>query len=238
MTDTRELGLPLVQAAQAQKHVTVNEALTRLDALTRTVIASRSLSAPPVSPDEGAVYAVAAGASGAWAGQEGQLAIAVNGGWRFVQPKRGWAAWDAVLDRGVVFDGTDWVGSGMVPSAGGAATVARVLEFDHVITPGADNATVITIPSHSIVHCITARVLGAITGAGITGWKLGVSGSADRHGSGLGVALNSYALGLTGSPVTYWSDTPVMLTAEGGDFTSGTVRIAVHLTTFEPPRAV
>ena len=32
MTDTSQLGLPLLEPAQAQKHVTVNEALVRLDA--------------------------------------------------------------------------------------------------------------------------------------------------------------------------------------------------------------
>jgi len=34
MDETARIGLPLVQAAQAQKHVTVNEAFARLDALT------------------------------------------------------------------------------------------------------------------------------------------------------------------------------------------------------------
>ncbi len=36
MTDTTRLGLPLLAPAQAQKHVTVNEALGRLDAVVRT----------------------------------------------------------------------------------------------------------------------------------------------------------------------------------------------------------
>nr|WP_246413881.1 DUF2793 domain-containing protein [Rubricella aquisinus] len=196
------------------------------------------MTTPPVTPEEGTVYAVGSGATGAWAGEDGMLAIAVNGGWRFVVPKRGWAAWDVALDRGLVFDGTDWADTMAAPSAGGAATVARVIEFDHVITAGASNATLGVIPARGVVHAVTARVIGAITGTGTTGWQLGVSGSPDRHGTGLGLALNSYAAGVTGQPVTYWSDTPLLLTAEGGDFTAGSVRIAIHLTEFTPPRAV
>ena len=38
MTDTANLLLPLLQAAQAQKHVTVNEALLRLDALVQQIM--------------------------------------------------------------------------------------------------------------------------------------------------------------------------------------------------------
>ena len=47
MTDTSQLKLPLLQPAQAQKHVTVNEALVRLDGLAQLVMQSRSLTIPP-----------------------------------------------------------------------------------------------------------------------------------------------------------------------------------------------
>ena len=49
MSETTQLGLPLLQPAQAQKHVTVNEALVRLDGLTQLVLASATVTAPPVS---------------------------------------------------------------------------------------------------------------------------------------------------------------------------------------------
>ena len=42
MTDTKRLGLPLMDAAQAQKHVTHNEALVRLDALTHLTVSARA----------------------------------------------------------------------------------------------------------------------------------------------------------------------------------------------------
>ncbi len=57
-------------------------------------------------------------------------------------------------------------------------------------------------------------------------------------GTGYGHWKNTYVQGLTGQPVTYWSDTPVLLSAEGGDFVSGSIRIAIHTTVLTPPAAV
>ena len=70
----RCLGLPnsrcrCVLPAQAQKHVTVNEALARLDAAAQLRVVSFAETTPPPSAVDGAGYAVPAGASGAWAGQ-------------------------------------------------------------------------------------------------------------------------------------------------------------------------
>ena len=47
MTNTPRLVLPAIEAAQAQKHVTHNEALTLLDALTQLAVESRTLTTPP-----------------------------------------------------------------------------------------------------------------------------------------------------------------------------------------------
>ena len=58
MATTPSLGLPLVEGGQAQKHVTVNEAFTRLDALAQLSVISRTISAPPVGPAEGDQYIV------------------------------------------------------------------------------------------------------------------------------------------------------------------------------------
>ncbi|WP_373355266.1 DUF2793 domain-containing protein [Pseudoroseicyclus sp. CXY001] len=89
------LKLPYMQAAQAQKHVTHNEALQMLDALVALVVTSFDATEPPADPAEGEVHALGAGASGAWEGQAGRLAIFAGGGWLFVPPKEGWLAWDA-----------------------------------------------------------------------------------------------------------------------------------------------
>ena len=66
--ETMRLQLPLLQPAQAQKHVTVNEALMRLDGLTNAVLESASVAVPPEAVIDGQSWGVPSGASGAWAG--------------------------------------------------------------------------------------------------------------------------------------------------------------------------
>jgi hypothetical protein len=94
------LGLPYLEAAQAQKHVTHNEALRRLDAIVQLAVIDRDLAAPPPTPLEGDRYIVAAGASGAWAGRAGQVAAWQDGAWAFFAPAAGWLAW--VADEGML----------------------------------------------------------------------------------------------------------------------------------------
>ena len=83
MADTPKLGLPLIAASQAQKHVTMNESLYALDALMQTTVLDKDLSAPPGSPNDGDAYLVDSGASGTWVGQSGNVAAFYNGLWTF-----------------------------------------------------------------------------------------------------------------------------------------------------------
>lgn len=103
------LSLPLIQPAQAQKHVTHNEALLALEALVQLAVADRSLTAPPASPAEGARHIVAAGATGDWAGKAGQVALWQNGGWVFLAPQTGFRAWIAAEGVAAVWTGAAWV---------------------------------------------------------------------------------------------------------------------------------
>ena len=51
MSDTStHLLLPYLLAAQAQKHITVNEALRLLDGLVQLAVLDRHLTVPPASP--------------------------------------------------------------------------------------------------------------------------------------------------------------------------------------------
>lgn len=238
MARTANLQLPLVQPSQAQKHVTVNEAFSRLDATAQLRVVSSSVQDPPASAQDGQSYLVPSGASGIWAGRVGQIAVQVNGGWIFLEPKAGWRAWDESIGAHQVFDGTGWIARAIVVSARGAATVENILEFDHTIVTGATNSTSVVIPKQAQVVGITGRVIAAVTGTSVTGWRIGVSGAADRYGTGLGKALNSYVVGLSGAPVTYYADTPLLISAEGGSFSGGKLRIAVHLVQLVPPRTV
>jgi hypothetical protein len=238
MASTAQFELPLVAPAQAQKHVTVNEALARLDAVAQLRVTASALAAPPAAIVDGASYLVPEGATGAWSGQSGRIAIGANGGWVFLAPKAGWQAWDESTGARLLFDGAAWIPGALAASAHGAATIARVLEFDHPIVPGSTNSTAVAIPTHAQVIGVTGRVIGAISGSGLTGWRVGVAGADNRYGSGLGLGANSYLSGLSGSPVSYYAATPLLLSGEGGAFAGGIVRLAVHLQQLEPPRAV
>lgn len=102
------LSLPLMQASQAQKHVTHNEALMRLDLLVQLAVSDRMLTVPPISPVEGQRHIVAPSPSGAWAGKAKKIAVWQDGAWQFTTPLVGWQAWVVAEGRVVIYDGTAW----------------------------------------------------------------------------------------------------------------------------------
>jgi hypothetical protein len=108
MDHTTNLDLPYIAPAQAQKHVTHNEALRALDALVQLSVRSRRFAAPPQEPVEGDRYVVASGASVPWAGRNGQIAAWQDGAWAFFQPQEGWHAFVVDEHRFVVFDRESW----------------------------------------------------------------------------------------------------------------------------------
>ena len=110
MTDTTpRSGLPLLAAAQAQKHVTHNEALLQLDALGCAYLLDRDLTAPPASPADGDAWLVKATATGDWTGQDGNIAYSVDGAWRFYPPYAGLIAYVADENALLACDGAAWV---------------------------------------------------------------------------------------------------------------------------------
>lgn len=125
MTDvTPNLNMPYILPSQAMKHVTHNEALQILDAATNSVIVA-TLTAPPETPAEGALYRVAAAATDAWSGKDGRLAFFIDSAWIFLSPHAGWRAWFADDARTRVYDGATWIdplANPVVDSLGIAAT--------------------------------------------------------------------------------------------------------------------
>ena len=109
MDTTPNLALPYILASQAQKHVTHNEAIRALDALVQISVKDRDLAAPPGAPVEGDRYIVAAAATGAWSGHDGEVAAWQDAAWMFYAPAEGWIAWVADEDALLAFDGADWV---------------------------------------------------------------------------------------------------------------------------------
>lgn len=88
MVETSRYGLPLLQAGRAQKEITHNEALARVDALLHLVIESRRSNMPPSAAD-GRAWLVAPAATGAWAGRDGAIAVDDASGWSFIVPREG-----------------------------------------------------------------------------------------------------------------------------------------------------
>lgn len=118
MADTTpNLSLPQIAAAQAQKHVTHNEALAILDAVVQAAVADRDLTAPPVSPAEGQRWIVKPTATGDWAGHNNAVALWDGGAWNFYVPKAGWLVY--VLDEGalVTWSGSAWINAVAAPTS-------------------------------------------------------------------------------------------------------------------------
>ena len=237
MTDTYNFALPLVQAAQAQKHVTVNEALARIDAIAQMRLIDVDITTPPAAID-GAAYGIGASPGGAWAANAGDVAIFFNGGWLFLTPNPGWKAWNETTGVALLHDGAKWHADALAVSPGGAATFCKISETVHVIGGGTSSTTGIMIPKNAMVLGITARVESAITGTGVSAWTLGIPGAPTRYGYGLGLGKNSFAHGVTGAPITYYSDTALILSTDAGSFIDGTVRLAVHFLELGRPRIV
>lgn len=101
------LQMPYMAAAQAQKHITHNEALERLDAVVQLVVQSFSETQPPAAPEEGQIWCIGLGGVNEWATHDGELAVWANGGWLFIVPHAGWRAVQGTELR--VFDGAAWV---------------------------------------------------------------------------------------------------------------------------------
>ena len=108
MSETPRLKLGALASDQSQKHVIVNKALVKLDALVDLHLLDRHLTAPPAAAD-GDAYLVAAGATDDWSGQDHRVAYRIDGGWRFYDAFTGLRAYVVDENALMVFDGAGWV---------------------------------------------------------------------------------------------------------------------------------
>lgn len=105
---TTRHGLPYLMPAQAQKHVTHNEALRMLDGLVNIALSGMGSNEPPAPPVEGEIHLVGEQPEGDWNGQAGRLAVFQDGGWFFHAPVSGMTAYDLASGQLLVYDGSDW----------------------------------------------------------------------------------------------------------------------------------
>jgi Protein of unknown function (DUF2793) len=123
MAQTAHLGITLVEQAQAQKEVTVNEAFGRIDAWLNNGAIASAINTPPTTPAAGDVYVIGASPTGAWVGHNKEIAY-FDQVWRFITPRAGSTVWMLNLNQFQVFSGTDW--GAATPSLTG--TYSRMLE--------------------------------------------------------------------------------------------------------------
>jgi len=93
-------------------------------------VKDRDLTAPPGGEAEGDRYIPAAAATGAWAGQEGNIAHFVDGAYEFYTPKEGWRCWVDDEDVALVHDGANWIADGSNFSDGSAASPSIAFASD------------------------------------------------------------------------------------------------------------
>lgn len=105
---TLRYALPLLASGQAQKEITHNEALLRLDSLIGPTIESHVVSTPPSNPQSGQMWLVATAATGEWADKSGSLAVWTDGGWRYTLPQSGLLLWSNADQAFGWYDGVIW----------------------------------------------------------------------------------------------------------------------------------
>ncbi len=112
----------------------------------------------------------------------------------------------------------------------GASIQFAVIETLVAGLSGASVAAPVGLPANCIVFAVGATVVVAVTGAA----SYAVSDSGSSYGSGLSVAAGSSNLGLIGPKGVYSGGLPVTLTASGGAFTGGAVRLSYHVAFMAP----
>jgi hypothetical protein len=106
---TPNLGLRELVPSQSQAHIPLNTTLRIIDGAVNIQVLGRATG--PNSPaTPGDRYIVAASPTDSWEGQEGNIALAVEGdAWVFLTPKDGWIAYDvgSSPDTFLVYRSTD-----------------------------------------------------------------------------------------------------------------------------------
>jgi hypothetical protein len=143
--ETGRHRLPLLVVTQAQKELTHNEALIRIDALLHpSVEAELSTPLEPNDSDIGKCWLVGGSATGIWSGRSGQLAVWIGGSWRFCQPTRGMRIKMASTGVERSWNGIEW----MMPPAIEDVTGGSIIDIE---TRAALNALLLYLRAAGII---------------------------------------------------------------------------------------
>jgi hypothetical protein len=147
---------------------------------------------------------------------------------------------DTTNNRVVVQDGATAGGfpaaklsdTGLVAATHGSNVQLGVIE-DLITCSGASSVSTAAIPNRAIVLAVSIYVVTAITGASsfnvdaTTSASGGSGTTAGQFGSSLGIAAGSSNSGVVG-PTAWYATSTIKLTAQGSNFTGGTVRVAIQ----------
>ena len=116
MPSTSRLKIAYLASNQSQKHLTVNDALRRLDAVVQLTALSATTSDEPVAPQEGDCYLLPASRTGqSWTGMsDSAVAYFRDGEWEELRPGAGWRAFVADMSEMLIFDGSTWRAVGRI----------------------------------------------------------------------------------------------------------------------------
>lgn len=107
MAQTTHVQVTLLEQAQAQKEVTMNMALARIDALLNAGALTSSSNTPPSSPTAGNVHIIGASPTGAWTGKAHQIAY-FDQIWQFIVPTTGSILWAEDVRQLLVYRAGTW----------------------------------------------------------------------------------------------------------------------------------
>lgn len=174
MANTTNLVMPLMSAAQSQKHLTHNDAIMKLDVLVQLAVISAALTVPPVSPTEGDRYIVGSAATGAWSGKDLNVAYYASGVWQFAVPREGWQCYNTATDVLLVWTGAAWTD---IATAGGFVSTT-------------------TINNNTLPGKLTMLGLGGATADTTNRLSANTAGVLfNNAGTSIGVTLNKNAAG-------------------------------------------
>ncbi|MEQ1540002.1 MAG: DUF2793 domain-containing protein [Sphingorhabdus sp.] len=122
---TARHSLPNLYVGQAQKEITHNEALARIDALLYPVVEAE-LALPPTgltSSSDGLCWLIGSAAIGQWEGRTGQIARWSDGSWRYISPVEGMTVWLVSGSKRLFYIGGDWNSPSAINSPVGGAVI-------------------------------------------------------------------------------------------------------------------
>lgn len=216
-----ELGL-LESAATGETHdEALRKFLRAVDALVFCRVLSVTLTAPPGSPANGALYIPKATATGAWAGKANQLArYSSSAGWEFFAPKAQWRIRCVADGYDYVYSGSAWaVQEKPIAQITGlqAALDAKASAAATFVTEAATARTLAVADAGKIVRCTHADPT-TVTLSSAVPYTIGMPFNVRAVGAG-GVTLAGDGVTLNGSTALAQNKTAtiVMVSATEAD---------------------